>query len=201
MNIAARLAAPTDTGLMGPNAVLQLLPIMNDMLGRRETQRLMMTAGMVNPPGNEGLMPEAPAAALHQLLRREYPEQAPALLWSAGGCTADYVMAHRIPGPAKLLLKALPGALAGPMLIKSIADHAWTFAGSGSFTVVRTHPITVSLHNNPLICGERATTPLCIWHQAVFERLFAALVDREARCVETACQAMGDPACRFEVSW
>jgi len=90
----------------------------------------------------------------------------------------------------------MPG-LAMRALSTAIARHAWTFAGSGRFRVLR--PGVFEIADNPIIRGERSDVPLCHWHAAVFERLFRVLVDDRLRCVETRCGAMGDDACRFEV--
>ena len=148
-------------------------------------------------PRDDGLMPEAPAARVHQALRLIEPEMAPALAWAAGERTARYILAHRIPKPAQRMLRLLPGPLAAPLLSKAIAKHAWTFAGSGRFSVV--DPLTFEIEDNPIVRGEHSHYPLCHWHVAVFETLFATLVDPNLRCEETACCAMGAPACRFEV--
>jgi divinyl protochlorophyllide a 8-vinyl-reductase len=58
----------------------------------------------------------------------------------------------------------------------------------------------VELVDNPLIRGEEADQPLCIWHAAVFARLYSVLVRPGTTCRETACTAMGAPACRFDLS-
>ncbi|WP_235823343.1 4-vinyl reductase [Azohydromonas sediminis] len=43
--------------------------------------------------------------------------------------------------------------------------------------------------------------PACDFYAATFERLFRALVHPRASVAETACEACGDDACRFEVRW
>lgn len=143
-------------------------------------------------------MDEGPAARLHAAVRHDLPAEAPAILAQAGRRTADYILAHRIPRPAQAVLRALPPALAAPVLTRAIAKHAWTFAGSGLFRVAGR--LTFEIADNPLIRGERAPAPLCVWHAAVFERLFRTLVDDRLRAHETACCACGDPACRFELT-
>ena len=52
---------------------------------------------------------------------------------------------------------------------------------------------------NPLVAGLRGDHPICHWHAAVFERLFARLVWRGCIVREVACVAAGDAVCRFEV--
>jgi divinyl protochlorophyllide a 8-vinyl-reductase len=183
-------------GLIGPNAVLQLVPVLEAHepgLGAR----LMTLAGLDALPSDQGLMPEGPAARLHGAVRRELPGAAPAILSEAGRRTADYILAHRIPPMAQRLLRALPPALAGPLLQKAIARNAWTFAGSGRFSVVA--PLTFEVAANPLVAGETARSCQCHWHVAVFERLFRSLVDDRLTAQETGCCTCGDSACRFEL--
>jgi divinyl protochlorophyllide a 8-vinyl-reductase len=129
-------------------------------------------------------------------LRLEEPELAPALAAHAGTATADYILANRIPRPAQIVLKASPPAFAARTLAKAIARHAWTFAGSGAFTVV--DPMTFEVTDNPLIAGERSDVCLCHWHSAVFERLYQTLVAPDVTCHEATCHAQ-DPelSCRF----
>lgn len=113
---------------------------------------------------------------------------------AAGRGTADYILANRIPAPAQRLIRALPRRLGAQLLAAAIARHAWTFAGSGRFSIEEIRPLTLSIAANPL-----ALAPGCDWHVAVFERLFAALVRPGAKVRETSCCGAGDPACRFTV--
>ncbi|MFP4327898.1 MAG: bacteriochlorophyll 4-vinyl reductase, partial [Paracoccaceae bacterium] len=94
--------------------------------------------------------------------------------------------------------KTLPWWLSARLLARAIAANAWTFVGSGKFMVIS--PYCFELRNNPLVSGETSTKPLCDWHCGVFSTLYAALVHPEMRCIETACCAAGDPACRFELA-
>ncbi|WP_322891821.1 MULTISPECIES: bacteriochlorophyll 4-vinyl reductase [unclassified Yoonia] len=182
-------------GLIGPNAVLQMLPVLEQAGGVALRDRVMAAAGLFAPPSDAGLMPEAPAARLHQALRMIDPELAPALAWAAGVRTAQYIMAHRIPRAAQVVLRVVPRPLAARLLSAAIARHAWTFAGSGRFAVVA--PLVFEIADNPIVRGEVSDAPLCHWHRAVFETLFRSLVDNRLRCAEVACCATGDPACRF----
>ncbi|MCK0095475.1 bacteriochlorophyll 4-vinyl reductase [Yoonia sp. F2084L] len=183
------------TGLIGPNAILQLLPVLERAGGAQFRDQVMAAAGVFEAPGDDAMMSEAPAARMHQALRVIEPEMAPSLAWAAGERTARYILAHRIPKAAQVVLRILPATLAAPILSKAIAKHAWTFAGSGAFEV--TGPLTFEIKDNPIVRGEVSETPLCHWHCAVFETLFRTLVDPALRCEEEACCAMGAPACRF----
>src|SRR6056297_836771 len=146
-------------GRIGPNAVLQLLPVL-DAAEPGLAVRMLAAAGLDGPPSDAGLMDEGPAAALHRTVRRARPD-ADALLARAGRGTADYILAHRIPGPAQAMLRALPGPVAAPLLARAIARHAWTFAGSGRFRIAGRAPPVFELAGNPLIAGEAAEAPLC----------------------------------------
>ncbi|SIO55684.1 divinyl protochlorophyllide a 8-vinyl-reductase [Rhodovulum sp. ES.010] len=188
------------TGRIGPNAVLQLLPVLETAGGAALRDEMLEAAGLNEVPSDTGLMDEGPAAAMHRALRRRLPGRAPDLLREAGARTGDYILAHRIPPLAQKVLKALPPALSGPMLAKAIAKHSWTFAGSGAFRVVSTRPLVFELADNPLIRGESAPHPICGWHEAVFDRLFQTLVDSRLSTRETKCSASGCAVCRFEIA-
>ncbi|TCP62361.1 divinyl protochlorophyllide a 8-vinyl-reductase [Rhodovulum bhavnagarense] len=186
-------------GRIGPNAVLQLLPVLEAAGGAALRDDLMQAAGLNEPPSDAGLMDEGPAAAMHRALRARLPGRAPDLLREAGARTGDYILAHRIPALAQRVLKLLPSAMAAPILAKAIEKNSWTFAGSGAFRVVSTRPLVFELTDNPLIRGESAPHPICGWHEAVFDRLFQTLVDKRLRTRETCCTASGGGLCRFEI--
>lgn len=182
-------------GRIGPNALLQLVPVL-EAAGQ---EGLFAAAGVAVPPPDAGMWPEAEVAAVHRQLRQDQPAQAPGWLAAAGEGTGSYILAHRIPRAAQAVLKALPAAVAAPMLALAIRRSAWTFAGSGSFRVAGWRPVVFEITGNPLIAGEHHAGPACHWHAAVFRRLFGALVWPGARVEETHCAAAGDGVCRFEV--
>lgn len=184
--------------LIGPNAILQLLPQIERIGGEARVAQMLAEAGVFDVPDGSRMIPEGDAARLHQVLRRDEPQLAPGLAAEAGRATADYILAHRIPQPAQWVLRALPSRLAAGMLSRAIAQHAWTFAGSGRFRVVS--PWEFEIARNPMVGGESSATPLCHWHAAVFERLYRVLVHPRAACRETQCCASaGGGPCRFEV--
>lgn len=184
---------------IGPNAVLQLLPVLDESLGRDARQSLLVTAGLETVPDGTEMIDEQPVARLHQALRRAAPAQAADIAWRAGTATGDYVMMHRIPPAARTLLTLLPDFFSARLLAGAIAKHAWTFAGSGTFRVVTLGPLVFEIVDNPVIRGEHSDGPLCDWHAAVFERLYRRLVSDDYRATETACAAVGEHACRFEI--
>jgi divinyl protochlorophyllide a 8-vinyl-reductase len=188
-----------EAGRIGPNAILQLV----DVLERRGEfdlcRSVLAEAGVSRPPRDAGMLPEADCAAVHQALR-QLAVGAEGLLEEAGLATGDYILAHRIPRLAQGVLRVLPAAVAAPLLTKAIARHSWTFAGTGEFRVEGARPLILSVARNPLVARWRADRPQCIWHVAVFRRLYGRLVWPGVTVREVACCACGDPACRFEVS-
>jgi divinyl protochlorophyllide a 8-vinyl-reductase len=191
--------ATAPSGLIGPNAILQLLPVLDRFGGPGRGRALLDHAGIANVPDGRAMIPETLAARLHHQLRLEEPAMAPSLAAEAGQRTADYILAHRIPKPAQWLLHHLPAALAAPLLSKAITQHAWTFAGSGQFTALT--PWQFQITDNPLIQGEASPQCLCHWHAAVFARLYSVLVAPGCTCTETTCGACGPQTpCRFTLS-
>jgi divinyl protochlorophyllide a 8-vinyl-reductase len=189
-------------GRIGPNAVWQLLPLVEQAGGAALRHRMLAEAGLwgvVPASGHVGLIDERPVARLHRAVRDSMGDLAPAILHQAGVRTADYILAHRIPPAAQWALRHLPDRLAARMLAKAIARNAWTFAGSGRFRVASSSPVAFALEANPLVAGEVRAAPACHWHTGVFERLFRALVSDRLRATEVACCACGAPECRFEV--
>jgi divinyl protochlorophyllide a 8-vinyl-reductase len=85
-----------------------------------------------------------------------------------------------------------------------VKKHAWTFCGSGIFSVQPAQgstPLRVSI-SSPATCrGAHADEPLGDYFGATFERLFQVLVHPQTRVTEVACIAMGAPACVYELVW
>jgi divinyl protochlorophyllide a 8-vinyl-reductase len=187
------------SGRIGPNALTQLLPLLERAGGPALRDGLLAEAGIFALPDMTGLIEEGPVARLHQALRARQPDLAPSLAWEAGLRTADYIIANRIPRPAVLLMQMLPAPLAAPLLLGAIEKHAWTFVGSGRFDVMSRRPVRVAIHDNPVVRGEVSDHPLCHWHAAVFERLFSRLVHPRWCATESVCGAMGHHACVFEI--
>jgi divinyl protochlorophyllide a 8-vinyl-reductase len=184
---------------IGPNAITQLVAILDQTEGRNLRDAVMSLAAVTVPDPAEGMIPEAEAAAVHLALRRIAPDRAEALLRLAGLATGRYILRYRIPPVAQTLIRALPAALGARVLTAAISRHAWTFAGSGHFRVTGWKPLTFEVASNPLVAHERAAHPICHWHAAVFEQLFSELVWPDCNVREVACCAMGHPACRFQI--
>jgi divinyl protochlorophyllide a 8-vinyl-reductase len=173
-------------------------------LGPGPTETLFVAAGLAPylaaPP--ERMVDEAEVIRLHQVVRGALEAGAARrVAVDAGRRTGDYLLGHRIPRPVRLGLRLLPPGLAARALVAAIGRHAWTFAGSGSFAAHPGRPLVLTVAGCPLCRGAAAAEPLCDYYAATFERLFQALVSGRARVRETACQAQGAAACRFEVAW
>jgi divinyl protochlorophyllide a 8-vinyl-reductase len=185
----------SETGRIGPNAILQLLPVLDRECGRDLRDRLLRSAEITAVPDGAGMIPEATAARLHRNLRDMLPDRVDMLMAQAGTGTADYILAHRIPKAAQVLLKMLPAPLSARLLARAIDRHAWTFAGSGAFRVLS--PTRFEIADNPLVRGEASEYMACAWHAAVFARLYQVLVHPDFTCRETGCCTQGSPVCRF----
>ena len=184
-------------GLIGPNAILQYLPVLDDTFGKDARQALLAKAHVDRIPDGTVMIPEGDAVRLQQQIRLRAPVLAPDLAAQAGEATADYILANRIPKPVQTVLRLLPRRVAAQLLSRAIAAHAWTFVGSGEFTVKS--PWVFEIRSNPMVHGEESETPLCHWHAAVFQRLYRALIDPRLICEETSCAAQpGSDVCRFE---
>ena len=189
---------------IGPNAITRVAEAMQAQLGRRLTAEVFGAAHLgtylEHPPTQ--MVDEAEVSHLHAMLRGELGGRVAAeVARDAGRRTADYLLAHRIPRPAQWLLRHLPAAKASPLLLAAIGKHAWTFAGSGRFSAEPGPPVVLTIRGNPMCRGQTSAVPVCDFYAATFERLFRVLVHPQARAVETACEARGDDACRFEVRW
>ncbi len=182
---------------IGPNAILQTIAVLDHCEGRLTRDLVMETAGVAPPPEDAGMLPERDCAAVHAAVRIVCGDRAEGLLRLAGLATGDYILRHRIPRLARMVIRALPGPLGAAILARAIAQHSWTFAGSGAFRITGRRPLTFEIAGNPLALIE-ADHPACVWHVAVFERLFSRLVWPSVLVEEVECSATGGGrVCRF----
>jgi divinyl protochlorophyllide a 8-vinyl-reductase len=187
-----------------PNAVTRLAEALLSVEGEGPRARVFASAGcaghLAHPP--ESMVDERDVAALHHALRAELGEgRARTVGWLAGRRTADYLLAHRIPTPVQRLLHVLPAWAASRVLAAAIGRHAWTFAGSGRFSVRHGRPTLFVVEDGPLAREGAAPGPRCDYYAATFERLYSVLVHPHARVREVACAAAGAPACVFAITW
>jgi divinyl protochlorophyllide a 8-vinyl-reductase len=196
---------PADrVGRIGPNAIIRVAEVLTARIGISGTSALFERAGLLRylrqPPGQ--MVEEAEVRQLHGVLREQLgADGARDVAAAAGRATADYLLANRIPKPVQRLLRVLPAPLAARVLLAAIVRNAWTFAGSGAFSVQAGTPVVLRIQHNPLCRGLTTDTPACDFYAATFERLFQVLVHRHSRVREVACEACGDPECRFEIRW
>ncbi|WP_157973554.1 bacteriochlorophyll 4-vinyl reductase [Tropicimonas sp. IMCC34043] len=184
---------------IGPNAVTQMLGPIEHRCGGETLKRVLAAAGIDQMPDMGGLMDEDPAIRLHETVRQSLPDDAAEIAREAGLRTGEYILANRIPKPVRLLLPWLPARISARLLAKAVSKHAWTFAGSGSFSVESLRPLVFVIEGNPLASHDGSPGGMCYWHQAVFETLFRKLVSRRVQVDELQCCGRGDDCCRFVI--
>lgn len=207
MSLQHASAAAAPPALIGPNAVTQLAAALDQHGGPALTARVfaqaVLSRHLTRPP--TGMVDEAEVVRLHDALRGSLGMTAArAVSADAGRRTGDYLLGNRIPRPVQWLLKRLPAAIAGRILVAAIRRHAWTFTGAGSFSAHaagRGESWRLTIRHGPLARGLHSDEPVCDFYAATFERLFRVLVHADARVLETACEAMGADACVFELRW
>jgi len=166
--------------LIGPNAVLQAVAVMEERLGHAETAAILADAQITRLPSGEHMIPEIEALRLHRWLALHDPMGAWGIAEEAGARTADYIIAHRIPRAAGWLLRRLPARLAAPMLMAAIRKHAWTFVGAGAFVPADAWHFTID--RSPARDRLPPAESLFVWYAAVFTRLYRVLVAPGCSC-------------------
>lgn len=187
---------------IGPNAIIRVAEALVERYG--SASQCFADAGLAHylttPPRQ--MVDEREVVALQRALRERLGiAEAAAVSHDAGLRTGDYLLAHRIPKPAQLLLRLLPPRPAAATLLRAVGKHSWTFSGSGTFTFDTGYPVRVTIADCPICRDAAGDRPLCDFYTAAFERLFTTLVSRRAQVVEVQCQAMGADACVFEMRW
>lgn len=195
---------PAASARIGPNAIIRMGEALVALEGKAGAAAVFEAAGvkryLETPPAD--MVPESDVAALTKAVHEKLgPGRAATAGWIAGQRTGDYLLAHRIPRAVQLLLKALPAPLASRILLRAIARHSWTFAGSARVRFAAGNPTKVEMSGSPLCRHIVADRPSCAFYAATFERLFRALVHGAAVAAETTCAAKGDRACTFEIGW
>ncbi len=166
--------------LIGPNAVLQTVAVMEERLGHATTAAILADAQIERLPSGAQMIPEIEALRLHRWLALHDPMGAFVIAEEAGARTADYIIANRIPKAAAWLLRRLPAMLAAPLLMAAIGKHAWTFVGAGRFTPAGAWRFTIDRTG----AGDTTLPPdsLFHWYAAVFTRLYRHLVAADCTC-------------------
>lgn len=189
---------------IGPNAITRVADALREEMTEEDVADLFGRAGIVEylraPPRE--MVDEREVTRLHRVLRSELGvERALRIGREAGVRTGDYLLAHRIPARAQVLLSWLPAKLASRVLITAIKRHSWTFCGSGLLRVRAQYPPALSIAGCCICSGAEAPVPLCDYYSSAIQRLFRALVHPRAIVTETACHGDGSDACTFEVIW
>lgn len=197
--------AATGAARIGPNAIIQTVGALEEAWGRAETRAFLERVGRGDLAERlpATMVDEQEFVALIGALRAEAGvAEAGRILARSGERTAGYLLAHRIPRPAHLALPLLPPAMGLRVLLKAIAAHAWTFAGTGRFSyAVGRGEAALRLADCPECRGIAAAEPICRYYEQCFQTLLQTLIDRRVRVRETACVASGAEACTFTVTW
>src|SRR5450631_1459937 len=162
-------AFDAETARIGPNAITRTIEALRERVGAPATSELLRAAGL-GQYGTElptAMVPEGDVTALYGALRTRLSErEADASMRLAGKKTAAYLLAHRIPRFAQVILRLLPARFAAPALLRSITKHTWTFAGSGTVSIAAGHParIAIAIAGCPLCRGSHAQAPLCSYY-------------------------------------
>lgn len=201
--------AAFNVGRIGPNAIVQVFAALEEVAGQSTlitvAEKAQLKMCLDHPPTQ--MVDERHVVRLHQTVRQHLqPSQAEAVLTLGGQLTARYILANRIPKAAQMVLKALPAQLASPLLLKAIARHAWTFAGSGTFTHHGSTPALITLSGCPACDDVYRDTEPCAYYLATFQGLFQALVHRKSTCRQVFAYAAnntadGAPARQFIIDW
>jgi divinyl protochlorophyllide a 8-vinyl-reductase len=206
--------AGVDAARIGPNAILRLVEALDERYGRACTAAVFCAAGQSGflEALPEAMVDERAVTALYTSLPSQLGgAEAAEVAARAGLLTGEYLLANRIPRPAQRVMKLMPAALAARTLLAAVDRHSWTFAGSGIFAREQVERAgggdrsrvywRLQVRDCPICRGVRRDAPQCAYYAATFERIFREVVANGARVAETECQATGDAACVFEVSW
>lgn len=188
---------PATEARIGPNALIQTVAAMRESLSEAQVAAVLdrcnqehllreSVTGMVAEQSFAGLV-----AALADQLGIERAHQ---ILQRAGQRTADYLLAHRIPGLFQRLLGILPGRMALKLLLAAIGRHAWTFAGSGTFVYSVARPSRIIV-TSPI----RPAAALYGFYGGTFDHLIRVLIDAQVTLESFASERAGWSECAYFV--
>jgi divinyl protochlorophyllide a 8-vinyl-reductase len=189
---------------VGPNAIVRVAEALTEMHGASVARAVFVRAGLPGwldrPPA--AMVPEADVAALHLALLAELGEpEARAVAAAAGRRTAAYLLANRIPAPARMLLRLLPAGPSARLLLRTIGRHAWTFCGSGSFAAEQGRLVVVTITGGPLRAAGPAAAGVAAYYAATFHALFCALVHPHTTVAALRRATEATASCAFALSW
>lgn len=204
MTVATMDTASRRIGMIGPNAITRIVEALDQVESPQSIRRIFRVSGLemyLSEQPTE-MVDEHEVMRLHHVLHDELGDRgARSVGRIAGHLTANYLLRCRIPSLAQIVLRCCPAGLASRALASAIARNAWTFVGTGAFSARHGHPTLFTIRDCPICRGQRSAEPYCDFYAATFERLYSILVDKRARVTEIGCQAMGAPACTFEIVW
>lgn len=201
---ALPLSDETACPRVGPNAIIRVAEALTEMHGEAVARAVFVRAGLPgwldHPPS--AMVPEADVAALHLALLAELgAPEARAVAGAAGRRTAAYLLANRIPGPVRLLLRLLPAGPSARLLLRAISRHAWTFCGSGSFAAEQGSVVVVTITGGPLRAAGAAAAGVAAYYAATFQALFCALVHPNTSVAALKRATETTACCAFALSW
>lgn len=188
---------------IGPNAIIQLVAAIEHRWDADLASELL---GAATPYRRETLPHDMvderePLAMVRLLMGRVGTGAARVVLRDAGVRTAEYLLANRIPPAAQWVTGQLPRRAGLALLLRAIGAHAWTFAGSGRFTVQWARGWPILRFTDCAMCrGLVQDQPVCDYYAGTFEHLFRTLVAPEITVTEVTCQAQGAPECELRVA-
>lgn len=193
----------TEQARIGPNAVIQTAGVLRDRYGRAQAEAMLAEAtGRTLDQMPTHMVDESEVRALvRTCLAHLGHRPTRAVLREAGQRTAEYLLANRIPRPVQWLLRVLPASIGVRLLSRAMAQHAWTFAGSGHFHVQFGRAPEFSIGDCPLCRGLTLDAPVCDFYAGTFEILLSRLVRRDTCVAQVESAASGGHACRYEVRW
>ncbi|MFO1148672.1 MAG: bacteriochlorophyll 4-vinyl reductase [Alsobacter sp.] len=191
-------------GRVGPNAITRIAEALSELDGRDLCRRVFSVAGLTHhleaPP--TAMVDENDVSALNVALYECLGmRRAEAVASEAGRLTGEYLLCNRIPAAAQAVLRSLPRPLAARLLVRAIAKHAWTFAGSGTFSYAFDDGLKLRLERSPVCRHMQHHEPSCHYLTATFQRIFSAILGGGVAVEEVACSGSGAPRCVFAVSW
>jgi len=182
---------------IGPNALIQTVRALRDHYAEDNLYAILNTHDqtyLLEREPTEMVMEQEFSELVDSLCCHLDNNTAHNILKVSGQYTADYLLAHRIPGFFQKLLKILPKRLALRALLTAIGMHAWTFAGSGTFTYTvgqRSELVVTS----PIQPGETVSG----FYGGTFEHLIHTLIDSDAQIDMTLSHSSGTTRCTYTV--
>ncbi len=190
------------TGKIGPNAIIQTVAALQELLGDEGARGVLVRGGAGDLPDHlpHALIDEREFHALVELLIEQIgSERTNQVMERSGQLTADYVFANRIPAFVRVLLRLLPPRLGLRLLLPAMQRHTWTFAGSGVFAYDLMPTPSLSIANGSLFDTPAMASAMCAYYRGAFEQMFRKLICPRATLHELECQARGDRRCRYAI--